>query len=230
MATALDVIKRAMRLAGVYTLGEEPTADESANGLVALNGMLGEWSTNGTLIYATTTDTISLVASTQTYTIGATGTVVTTRPAQVVDECYVTYQGEDDRVRSVTEAEWNAIAFKTETANYPEVLFYNPTFPNGTLKVWPVPNASSSLKFVSLKPLTEFSALTTDVSLPPGYFEALCFNLAIVFGPEFDAASIGALVVKRAQDTKRAIRSVPMPTRWPADYGTRERSNIFNGP
>ena len=85
MSTALDVIKRAMRLAGVYSIGEEPSADETASGLMALNGMIGTWANETLMIYAHTIDAVPLVANTALYTLGDTGAVVTTRPQQALE-------------------------------------------------------------------------------------------------------------------------------------------------
>lgn len=63
MATALDVIKRSMRLIGALAEGEQPTAEQAADALVALQAMLGEWETRGVRLggvvdatYATATD------------------------------------------------------------------------------------------------------------------------------------------------------------------------------
>lgn len=47
MATALDVIRRAMRLIGALAEGEVPTAAQAADGLESLQAMLGEWETRG---------------------------------------------------------------------------------------------------------------------------------------------------------------------------------------
>ncbi len=63
MATALDVIKRSMRIIGALSDGENPTAEQAADGLTALQAMLGEWETRGVRLgsvvdatYATATD------------------------------------------------------------------------------------------------------------------------------------------------------------------------------
>jgi hypothetical protein len=63
MATALDVIRRSMRLIGALAEGEVPTAEQAADGLTALQSMLGEWETRGLRLgavvdttYATATD------------------------------------------------------------------------------------------------------------------------------------------------------------------------------
>lgn len=40
--TCIDLIKRAYRLIGVYSIGEAPSADEAIDGLNALNAMMGD--------------------------------------------------------------------------------------------------------------------------------------------------------------------------------------------
>lgn len=47
MATARDVVVTALRLLGAVASGEEPTADEARDGLVALNHMLHAWKARG---------------------------------------------------------------------------------------------------------------------------------------------------------------------------------------
>ena len=47
MATALDIISRSLRLIGAVAEGEVPSAAQAADGLVALQAMLGDWETRG---------------------------------------------------------------------------------------------------------------------------------------------------------------------------------------
>ena len=204
--TALDIIRRAMRLAGVYSIGEEPSADETAAGLMALNGMIGTWANETLMIYAHTIDTVPLVAGTALYTLGETGTVVTTRPIQALDMSYVVYQNISYTVPLMTIEQYNSIPFKAQTAQFPWCLWYEDTYPNGSLTVYPTPLESSTLNFTSKKQLAGFTSLTDAVSLPPGYFDALCFNMAVYWGPEFDGVSIPPQLLQQAINTKRPIK------------------------
>ena len=47
MATALDIVSRAMRLIGALAEGEVSSAAQAADGITALQAMLGEWETRG---------------------------------------------------------------------------------------------------------------------------------------------------------------------------------------
>ena len=232
--SALDLIKRAMRLVGVNSLGEEPSDDEASNGLIALNGMLGLWSNSSLLIPVETIDAIPIVANTSVYTIGASGTFVSDRPMQAVDSSYVVYNSISYRCPLLTTAKYDSISYKPLTAEFPRFIWYQPDYPDGTLTVYPTPTAISTLNFVSLKPLASFSGLTTAASLPPGYEEAIAFNLAVSFGQEFDGASIPAWVIQQAANTKRALKRtntrVPGLTLPSAVTTSSARGRIIDGP
>ena len=50
MATALDVVRRAMRLMGALAEGEMPTAEQLSDGLQSMQAMLGDWETRGVFL------------------------------------------------------------------------------------------------------------------------------------------------------------------------------------
>lgn len=47
MATAHDIVKRALQLSGVVAIGQQPDAEEAATALDALNMMIHGWAING---------------------------------------------------------------------------------------------------------------------------------------------------------------------------------------
>ena len=204
--TALDILKRAMRLAGVYSLGEEPTADESASGLMALNAMIESMANESLLIYVHTADSSPLVAATSLYTLGASGTVVTTRPIQALDTSYIVYQNVSYPCALLTLEQYNAIPYKTQTSEFPFSLWYEDTYPNASITVYPTPTASSTLVFWSKKQLSGFATLTDVVTLPTGYFDLLCYNMAVYWAPEFDGAEVPRAVILQASNLKRTIK------------------------
>ena len=58
--TALEIVTAALRLIGVAATGETLSASESADGLQALQIMLDSWSNQGLMVYARTTETLTL--------------------------------------------------------------------------------------------------------------------------------------------------------------------------
>jgi hypothetical protein len=76
--TRTDIINAAMRKTGSYDAGDAPSADESADAVLALNVMIKEWSAKGIDVPWRETITLFLQSGTQSYRIGSTGDHATT--------------------------------------------------------------------------------------------------------------------------------------------------------
>jgi hypothetical protein len=226
LATALDIIKRSLRLLGVYALGEEPSASEAQDALTAMNALMGTLS-NGAMIYAKTLDTIAIAAAQASVTVGPTGTTVTARPVRVLDESYTVIDGVSYPLDVVTLQEYNDISVKA-TGGIPVALWPQMDMPDVTLTFWPVPAVAMTLNLWSDKLLASFPALTTTVSLPPGYEDGLAFILAETLAPEYQVAvppqvKIGAGRSRRI--LKRTNLQIPkqrldVPGMWGGGYYT----------
>lgn len=219
MTAALDIIKRSMRLLGVYSIGEQPSSDEVADSLRALNAMLDSWSTESQLIYAKSLDVVPLVANQASYTVGPTGGVVTTRPVEVSTASYVDYQSVSYPLMVATLNDFNIIPVKTLIAGIPNELYVLNNMPNVTLQVWPVPSASMTLNLWSNKVLTSFSSATDTVILPPGYERMLAYCLAEEMAPEFEVEPTPTVVKKAAQSRKVIKRTNAEVPRLNMPYG-----------
>lgn len=183
MTTALDVIKRSLRMLGVYAIGEEPSASESQDALAALNALMGTFS-NGGMVYAKTLDTIALAASVASITVGPSGGTVTPRPVRVLDESYIVLSDVSYPLSLLTLQQYNDIGVKG-SEGIPVGLWVQPDMPDVTITFWPVPSQALTLKLWSDKLVASFPALTTTVTLPQGYEEALAYILAETLSPEY---------------------------------------------
>ncbi len=204
MTTALDIIKRSMRLLGVYSIGETPSADESADALFALNSMVESWANENLFIYAKTLNTITLAANVGSYTVGPSGSTITGRPLEVSDASYITYQGVDYPLSIVTLNDYNSIPVKT-IAGIPNLLYVLPNMPNVTVQLWPLPSETMTLNLWSNKTLQSFSGLTDVIALPPGYERALAYCLAQEIGPEFDV-KVSPDITKKAMQARKVLK------------------------
>lgn len=183
MATAGDLIKRALRIATVLASGETPTADEQNDSLVALNAMLSGWQTNKLTVYAKQTDTHTLVQGTASYTIGSGGDIDTERPERI--EFAYTREGNIDYPMSLINFESYEAITQKDLESIPEELYYNMTYPLGTIALYPTPDKASTLYLTSWKELQSFSNATVSVSLPSGYEDAIAYNLAMRVSLEY---------------------------------------------
>jgi len=187
VSTANDLIKSSLRVLGVIAQGETPSANLQSEGLEALNQLLESWSAQNLLIYHKALETQSLTTNQQSYTIGSGGDFDTTRPIAIEDPV-LRQQGtpnNDFHMEIISQKEWSMLTVKDSTSSIPSKLWYQDNYPLGIINIWPKPSQANQLLFYSWVPLTEFSAGSDTVSLPPGYKRALKFNLAMELAPEY---------------------------------------------
>lgn len=213
MTTARDIIKRSMRQLGVYTIGEDPSDDEAQDGLEALNAMLDSWATENLFVYAKTLDIVPLIAGQQTFTIGPTGTVVSTRPIDIDPSSYILYQNVSYQLVKWPDEEYQQISVKTQNSGIPCGFWPLMNMPDITVTLWPIPSDTMSMYLWSNKLITSFPSLTTVVTLPPGYERALAFSLSEEIAPEYEvqlSASVIAKASKARKNLKRINAQVPV--------------------
>ena len=179
--TAETLIKSALRTIGAIASGETPTTDEYADGLEAMKFMFRHWSSRNIKLYFTTQDVIPLTGA-SSYTIGTGGACNSARPSSIRGAYIGVSGGTSYPVTIIDEDKFRSISLKTlpGPAAY---LWYNPEYPLGKIWLWPV--GSGTLYVDSLKPLTEPSSITSSISFPPEYDEAIKYNLALRLCPEF---------------------------------------------
>ena len=83
-------------------------------------------------------------------------------------------------MKPLTEDEYACWPTKGQTSPYPQAWYYNPTFPAGTLDIFPIPTSTTLRAVVyGQTNVAQFASLGSEVSLPPGYEELLLTHLAI---------------------------------------------------
>lgn len=221
MATARDLIKGSLRDIGVLATGENPSSEEANDGLELLNQLLDSWSNERLIIYNIVRETFTLVANTQSYTIGSGATFNTSRP-QKIENALIKDGDIEYPVNVVGLDEWAAITDKTTSSDLPLTLYCEGSYPNDTIYLWPVPSEANTLVLHSWKPLTQLSGLSTSLSLPPGYERALRSNLAIELCPQFGKEPSGVLMkiameskanIKRMNISEYLLDANPFPTK-----------------
>jgi len=234
MATARDVVTDALRELGVLAAGEVASADDELSGLSALNRLIDQWAAERLTIYTITRTTYALVSGTQNYTVGSGGNFNVARPV-FVDHVRLLDTAVSPTLESglvpFTDDAWALVTQKALTSTEPTNYYYNPTFPLGTLTLWPVPTGTT-LTGVLYAPqqVAELANLNTAISLPPGYRRMLVKNLALEMSPSYERPSSVDLRVQAAESkmvVKQAnVRLMDM-TLDPAYLGTSSgRYNI----
>lgn len=220
--TAIELIESALRLNGVYSIGDTTSAEEAQDGLNVLNDLIDSLGVSNLMIYAQSLDQIPLVTSQASYSIGPTGTdLVTTTPIEVLEASTITYQGVDYQLSKWTLQDYNSISLKT-VGGTPGILYPQMSFPDIEVFLWPVPVTGMTLNLWSNKAITSFPDLTTQVSLPAGWKKMLRYLLAVDLAPEYDVPippdvlRQAAVIRKNIKRTNSQIPILEMPMGIPS--------------
>lgn len=182
MATAADLISRALRLLRILDIDATADATQLANGLIVLNGLIDELNTETTTVFQEDEEVFTLTGA-SSYTIGSGGTFNTTRPQHIISAFYRASNVDYAPIDLTTKSNWDNIIDKSEVGFPPRKLWYEEAFPLAEIHLWPNP-ASGSLVLTSLKQLTEFATTSTTVSFPPGYRDMFTYNIALRYEGE----------------------------------------------
>lgn len=233
MATIGDTINGSLRLIGQLAEGESPSAETSQDALTAFNSMIDSWSIDRLAVYYTQDQTFTWPANESEQTFGPSGADQTgTRPVQVMDSTYFKSGNLSYPLALINEDQYNAIALKSSTSTWPQVMWVNMGMPNITMKVWPIPNQAIEFHLISVVPLVQATTLATTLIIPPGYLRAFRFNLAVEIANEFGIEappSVKSIAARSLRSVKRInnpddLMSMPSPI-----VSRAPRYNIFSG-
>ncbi len=90
---------------------------------------------------------------------------------------------------------------------WPYVAAYQPTFPYGTLYVYPAPGSNYIAHLFTDLIISDFAATTTSYSMPQGYSRALKKLLALELAPNYGKTP-SPLLITQAKEAKELIKSV----------------------
>jgi hypothetical protein len=209
-----ELIYDALRIGGVLNAGETQNTDESAEALRALNGMVEAWATDRAKVYAIRIDEFALTAA-QSYTVGAGGNFNMPRPERI-ESANIILMNEPLRPlrKPLTilrdSDEWAAIKIQNYNTPIPLKMYYDNAYPLGKAYFWPIPDGSNRVEFYSWLMVTGFLALGDVVRLPPGYGEALTYNLALRLAGRH-GRKLSPVDAAIAAQSLAAIQSINLP-------------------
>lgn len=214
MATALEVITAALKEINVLASGETASGDDATDGLAALNRLRDQWAAERLMIYPLGRTTLVLSNATS-YPVGpqtpspAQAWFNMARPMFIDHVGYVVTTTDPDTeypLRQLTNAEWEQLPQKGLTGSIPTAWWYDATYPNGLLYLWPIPT-DSGLTGVIYAPTAgvAFTSLSESVAGPPGWERCMVKNLAIEMLPSYGRQP-DPLLMEQARDSKSVVK------------------------
>lgn len=247
--TALDIITDALIETTMLAPGETPDGEQGQWAFRKLNYLLDSWASKKNFVYASSFNIYTLVPNLSPHTIGpapgATFAVVQ-RPVKIVRATIILNNTPAPYVSiplTLRDEEWwMANTIQQLPSQQPTDLFYNPTFPNGSLYYWPIPDTAYQTQLETWALLSQFSSITDPIGgpgsnvfqIPPGYRNAMMLSLAEELMPGADKEANPTLTMMAARARSAVFgNNSQVPRMGTRDFGIPGaeqdlRSTTFN--
>lgn len=238
--TVAEMLYASLRLSGVLGMaGRAASTYEMADAFNQLNRMLDAWNTERLQIYAILRQTFTFSTPKEVYAIGTGGDFNTTRPVKIeaAGVLHAGAGGAPDFEREVEVINWDQyqdIRLKTLQSTYPTVLYYDRAYPLGGLRFWPIPTDSTAKAVLYVwQPIAKFASQGDTITLPPGYEEAIEYNLALRLAATHPGNLISPIVIDTARESKAQIKRLnlgtpPIMEPDPGVLGTSSRRSTWD--
>ena len=234
MSVATELLYPALRLAGILGApGRTASTSELADAFDALNRMLGSWTIQDELIYTIQAARYNLSPSQTSYTIGPSGAdFIAPRPVRITQANLVLLGASEVHLplNLLTDTQWARRRVTVIPTTVPTDLYNDFAFPNSRLYLWGYPTMANDLELFTWQQLSSFPSQAAAVSLPLGYANAICYNLAVQLNDQF-GTPIRPNVLATARRTMAWVKgnNAPSPAVPSADFGTAGgRGGTFN--
>ena len=227
--SAVDLITLALKQIRVLGVGDTLTDEDAQDSLSVLNMMMESWSISKLYVYEEGLHNFPFVNGKADYTVGDGGDFqLTDRPLKLTS-AYTQSLGISYYMQILTDAtQYDSLVNKGIVVSYPTLVWYEQTYPLGTLHFWPVPNGNTVfLRFWNQ--LQQFPTLTTQITLPVGYKECMLFNLAISLAGQFGVEPPSPVIAK-AQTSMARLKRYNIKSRAMTSEATymNRRTNRYN--
>jgi hypothetical protein len=183
MPTARLLIQDALEEIGVGNPGDLTSAADIQLGLRVLDRMLNAWAADETTLAVSNRVTATIPSGTSTMTIGPLGTINTQRPVWIDTINYVV-PGSTPPVEvpmgRMTDQQYQALSIKTLSSSLPTQYYYQTSVTSvlGSIFFWPTVDQNVDVVLYLPAAVSEPTTLTTVLTVPPGYQDAIHYDLA----------------------------------------------------
>lgn len=183
-----QIIEAAMRKCGALAEGASPTSAQLTIGQQALNSLISQYQTLGMPLWKRTQYSLTLVAGTNSYTIGVGQTTNTAFPLKLLSAVYrTTNGGAVQEMTPIAREQFNLL--NQSSTGKPTQYTYQPFVNSGVLKVWPTPDSTSAsagmMELTYTKPVDGFTSASETPDFPQEWQLPLIYGLAVLLAPEY---------------------------------------------
>jgi len=209
MATVTELITQSLKDASVVGEGDSASSETMTDAFAIFQQMMGEWQENGMNVYSQVTSSFNPTGAVS-YTVGIGGDISITRPEKI-DNIYWRLNNMDIPIELFsTYEEYLDVTNKTVTG-VPSMGFYLPSYPMGTLYIFPQPS-SGAIFLTRSEVLPTFTSITDTIVLPAKYILPIRFSLAELFSVTFQTVispAVSAMANRYRVSLRKSNARVP---------------------
>lgn len=168
--TARDLVTAGLRDARILGSGEEPTADEMADCLIRLNGLLKSWSTRGNL-FREATGEVEVVG-------GSASGILSEGIRDISSVRHVISATNERQLTPWNRAQYLSLPNKAAVGN-PSIYYLSQQGEADILYLWPVPAADITLKIDYSRTVETVTDPGETLDIPQEWQTAVWKNLAV---------------------------------------------------
>lgn len=204
MPTQQELITAAYQELGLIDPVESLGAEMLAFGLQKMNRLIDTWNAVREAVYVEEFADHTLTPSLNPHTFGPSGATftVTQRPV-TIDAIQLVLNASTPTIKTLVRDEswpWYArLSVPDLETSIPTNFYYAPSWPNGSLYLWPVPATAYPITVWRRVLLTQVTTVTDTFSLPPGYWDAIVRTLAEDLAPAYNVPVPASLAMKAAE-------------------------------
>ncbi|NYD88750.1 hypothetical protein [Sphingomonas melonis] len=207
--TARDMVTQAMREIGVLASGENPSADELADGILRLNSMLKAWAAKGLNLWRNTQGTVDFAAGISSAAIPE---------ALTVGEARLLLSGGTERPLALWESDQYAVLPNKGSVGVPVAYTMISQVGGLTMQLWPVPSRDVTIRYSFGRITADVIQPSDPVDVPQMFQEAVWLMLAVRMAPTFGKARTDPqtvqLVAARAAELERDMLDFDRPASY----------------
>lgn len=187
--TRNELIDAAIGTLGVLARGQTPDTEDYTVAATKLNMLIAQMRTKQLPLWKRTEYSLTLTASTLSYTLGDGLPLDTPYPLKMLEAYSVPVSGNTRiPIEIISNSEFNILPYST-SGGQPIQLTYQPYINYGVVKVWPTPDSSVAtnytVKLVWQAPFEYFSASTDTLDFPEEYYLPIVYGLAALIAPNW---------------------------------------------
>jgi hypothetical protein len=178
--TCERIIRMAAEDAMLLEEGTDPTGDQYAKWFQKLQDLVVLYQTQGLKLFLLQDIPVTLVAGTNTYSLGPTGTTVMNRPWKVEEAYYLDTSNQLTPLTAIAWKDWLLLPNKTATGAISQICV-DKQVNNLVVYTWQIPDATTAtgtLHLLLRTQLTYYASLNDSTLFPPEWFIALRWGLA----------------------------------------------------